>query len=211
MHFIISNIKKQLDNLINQIFKLNEIKINQSLGKYKLEELLLFCDEQLFNNYTNNILYSNRNNFINRYLLNIIEALKLYPDLYDILVKESQNYNLNNELINNGHILMKESNKVDKTKLNIIQRLIDLKFNLKNFDLKNFESFFKNLQNKIDYNISDIKNKNIQKINNEEFTNMLNQVLMQLNNYISQNIIDLNNIIQSNVDIDYILKEIEND
>ena len=209
LHFIISNIKKQLDNLINQIFKLNEIKINQSLGKYKLEELLLFCDEQLFNNYTNNILYSNRNNFINRYLLNIIEALKLYPDLYDILVKESQNYNLNNELINNGHILMKESNKVDKTKLNIIQRLIDLKFNLKNFDLKNFESFFKNLQNKIDYNISDIKNKNIQKINNEEFTNMLNQVLMQLNNYINQNIIDLNNIIQSNVDIDYILKEIE--
>ena len=104
---------------------------------------------------------------------------------------------------------MKESNKVDKTKLNIIQRLIDLKFNLKNFDLKNFESFFKNLQNKIDYNISDIKNKNIQKINNEEFTNMLNQVLMQLNNYINQNIIDLNNIIQSNVDIDYILKEIE--
>ena len=36
LHFIISNIKKQLDNLINQIFKLNEIKINQSLGKYKL-------------------------------------------------------------------------------------------------------------------------------------------------------------------------------
>jgi len=209
LHFIISNVKKQLDYLINQIFKLNEIKINQSLGKYKLEELLLFCDEQLFNNYTNNILYSNRNNFINRYLLNIIEALKLYPDLYDILVKESKNYNLNNELINNGHILMKESNKVDKTKLNIIQRLIDLKYNLKNFDIKNFESFFKNLQNKIDYNISDIKNKNIQKINNEEFTNMLNQVLMQLNNYINQNIIDLNNIIQSNVDIDYILKEIE--
>ena len=209
LHFIISNIKKQLDNLINQIFKLNEIKINQSLGKYKLEELLLFCDEQLFNNYANNILYSNRNNFLNRYLLNIIEAIKLYPDLYDILVKESKNYNINNDLINNGHILSKESNKVDKTKLNIIQRLIDLKYNLKNFDLKNFESFFKNLQNKIDYNISDIKNKNIQKINNEEFTNMLNQVLMQLNNYINQNIIDLNNIIQSNVDIDYILKEIE--
>ena len=33
---------------------------------------------------------------------------------------------------------------------------------------------------------------------------------MQLNNYINQNIIDLNNIIQSNADIDYILKEIEN-
>ena len=210
LHFIISNIKKQLDNLINQIFKLNEIKINQSLGKYKLEELLLFCDEQLFNNYANNILYSNRNNFLNRYLLNIIEAIKLYPDLYDILVKESKNYNINNDLINNGHILSKESNKVDKTKLNIIQRLIDLKYNLKNFNLKNFETFFKNLQTKIDYNISDIKNKNIQKINNDEFTNMLNQVLMQLNNYINQNIIDLNNIIQSNVDIDYILKEIEN-
>jgi hypothetical protein len=41
LHFIISNIKKQLDTLINQIFKLNEIKINQSLGRYKLEEILL--------------------------------------------------------------------------------------------------------------------------------------------------------------------------
>ena len=210
LQFIISNIKKQLDNLINQIFRLNEIKINQSLGKYKLEELLLFCDEQLFNNYVNNILYSNQNNFINRYLLNIIDAIKNYPDLYDILVKEAKNYNLSDNIINNGHISIKENNnKVDKTKLNIIQRLIDLKYNLNHFDIKNFESFFKNLQNKIDYNISEIKNKNNQALNNEEFTNMLNQVLLQLNNYINQNIIDLNNLMQSNVNIDNVLKEIE--
>ena len=210
LQFIISNIKKQLDNLINQIFRLNEIKINQSLGKYKLEELLLFCDEQLFNNYVNNILYSNQNNFINRYLLNIIDAIKNYPDLYDILVKEAKNYNLSHNIINNGHISIKENNnKVDKTKLNIIQRLIDLKYNLNHFDIKNFESFFKNLQNKIDYNISEIKNINNQALNNEEFTNMLNQVLLQLNNYINQNIIDLNNLMQSNVNIDNVLKEIE--
>ena len=211
LHFIISNIKKQLDNLINQIFRLNEIKINQSLGKYKLEELLLFCDEQLFNNYANNILYSNQNNFINRYLLNIIDAIKKYPDLYDVLVKEAKNYNLSDDIINNGHILIKENNnKVDKTKLNIIQRLIDLKYNLNHFDIKNFENFFKNLQNKIDYNISEIKNKNNQALNNKEFTNMLNQVLLQLNNYINQNIIDLNNLMQSNINIDNVLKEIEN-
>ena len=39
---------------------------------------------------------------------------------------------------------------------------------------------------------------------------MLNQVLMQLNSYINQNIIDLNNIIQSNINIENVLKEIEN-
>ena len=66
------------------------------------------------------------------------------------------------------------------------------------------------MQNKIDYNISEIKNKNNQIINNEEFTTMLNQVLMQLNSYINQNIIDLNNIIQSNINIENVLKEIEN-
>ena len=64
-------------------------------------------------------------------------------------INKRENYNINNDLINNGHILSKESNKVDKTKLNIIQRLIDLKYNLKNFNLKNFETFFKNLQTKI--------------------------------------------------------------
>jgi len=214
LHFIISNVKKQLDNLINQIFKLNEIKLGQSLGKYKLEELILFCGEnQLFDNYKNNILYSANNNFINKYLMNIIEAIKKYPDLYDVLVKESKNYILSEDIINNGYTSSNKekenNNKVDKTKLNIIQRLIELKYNLQNLNIKNFETFFKTLQNKIDYNISEIKNKNNQIINNEEFTNMLNQVLMQLNNYINQNIIDLNNIVQSNVNIDNMLKEIE--
>ena len=214
MHFIISHVKKQLDYLINQIFKLNEIKLGQSLGKYKLEELILFCcDNQLFDNYKNNILYSANNNFINKYLMNIIEAIKKYPDLYDVLVKESKNYILSEDIINNGYTSSNKekenNNKVDKTKLNIIQRLIELKYNLQNLNIKNFETFFKTLQNKIDYNISEIKNKNNQIINNEEFTNMLNQVLMQLNNYINQNIIDLNNIVQSNVNIDNMLKEIE--
>ena len=214
LHFIISNVKKQLDYLVNQIFKLNEIKLGQSLGKYKLEELILFCgDNQLFDNYKNKILYSANNNFINKYLMNIIEAIKKYPDLYDILVKESKNYIISEDIINNGYTPSNKekenNNKVDKTKLNIIQRLIELKYNLQNLNIKNFETFFKTLQNKIDYNISEIKNKNNQIINNEEFTNMLNQVLMQLNNYINQNIIDLNNIVQSNVNIDNMLKEIE--
>ena len=211
LHFIISNIKKQLDLLVNQLFRLNEIKIKQSLGKYKLEELLLFCDNgNLFDIYKNKLLYSSKNNFINKYLINIIEAIKKYPDLYDILIKESENFNLSDDITNYGYVTIKENNnKVDKTKLNIIQRLIELKYNLQNINIKNFESFFKNLQNKIDYNISEIKNKNNKKINNEEFTNMLNQVLMQLNNYINHNIIDLNNIMQSNVNIDNFLKEIE--
>ena len=209
LYFIISNIKKQLDNLINQIFRLNEIKINQSFGKYKLEELLAFCDNHLFENYRSNTLYSKQNTFINKYLLNIIEAIKLYPDLYDILNKESKNYNISDDIINCSHILTKENNgKVDKNKLNIIQKLIELKYNLHSFDTKKFETFFKSLQNKIDYNISEIKNKNNQILNNEEFTNMLNQVLSQLNNYINQNILDLNNI-QKNINIDNILKEIE--
>jgi len=209
LYFIISNIKKQLDNLINQIFRLNDIKINQSFGKYKLEELLAFCDNQLFENYRSNTLYSKQNTFINKYLLNIIEAIKLYPDLYDILNKESKNYNISDDIINCSHILTKENNgKVDKNKLNIIQKLIELKYNLHSFDTKKFETFFKSLQNKIDYNISEIKNKNNQILNNEEFTNMLNQVLSQLNNYINQNILDLNNI-QKNTNIDNILKEIE--
>ena len=209
LYFIISNIKKQLDNLINQIFRLNEIKINQSFGKYKLEELLAFCDNHLFENYRSNTLYSKQNTFINKYLLNIIEAIKLYPDLYDILNKESKNYNISDDIFNCSHILTKENNgKVDKNKLNIIQKLIELKYNLHSFDTKKFETFFKSLQNKIDYNISEIKNKNNQILNNEEFTNMLNQVLSQLNNYINQNILDLNNI-QKNTNIDNILKEIE--
>ena len=89
LHFIISNIKKQLDSLVNNIFKLNEFKIKQSLGKYKIEELILFCgDNKLFENYKKKFLYSAQNNFINKYLLNIIEAIKLFPDLYDILYKE---------------------------------------------------------------------------------------------------------------------------
>ena len=215
LHLIISNVKKQLDNLVSQIFKLNEFKIKQSLGKYKIEELILFCgDNNLFENYKNKFLYSAQNNYINKYLLNIIEAIKKFPDLYDILLKESKNIILSNDIINNGYISSgnekENSNKVDKTKLNIIQKLIELKYNLQNLNIKNFEAFFKELQNKIDYNISEIKNKNNQIINNEEFTTMLNQVLMQLNNYINQNIIDLNNIIQSNINIDNLLKEIEN-
>ena len=214
LHFIISNIKKQLDTLINQIFKLNEIKINLSLGRYKLEELILISDNKIFEDYKQIILFSPSNIFINKYLENIIEAIKRYPDIYDLLVKEVKNYNLSNEIINNDYISLNDeksenNNKVNKTKLNIIQKLIILKYNLNEFDINNFKSFFNDLQNKINMNLSEIKNKNAEMINSEEFSNMLNKVLMQLQNYINQNIIDLNNMMQSNVDIDIIIKDIE--
>ena len=52
----------------------------------------------------------------------------MFPDLYDILYKESKNNILSDDIINNGYISSlkgKENtiNKVDKTKLSIIQRL----------------------------------------------------------------------------------------
>ena len=214
LHFIISNIKKQLDTLINQIFKLNEIKINQSLGRYKLEEWLLISDNKIFDDYKQLILYSPENVFIYKYLENIIEAIKRYPDIYDLLVKEIKNYDLSNDIINTNYISLNEEksendNKVNKTKLAIIQKLIELQYNLNDFDLNNFKTFFNDIQNKINYNIAEIKNKNSDIINSIEFTNMLNNVLQQLQNYISKNIIDLDNIMQSNVDIETIIKDIE--
>ena len=78
LHFIISNIKKQLDTLINQIFKLNELKINQSLGRYKLEEIILISDDKVYEDYKQEILFSNNNTFINKYLEKIIDAIKKY-------------------------------------------------------------------------------------------------------------------------------------
>jgi hypothetical protein len=214
LHFIISNIKKQLDTLINQIFKLNEIKINQSLGRYKLEELLLISDNKIFDDYKQMILYSQDNIFINKYLENIIEAIKIYPDIYDLLVKDSKNYNLSNDIINTDYIPLNDeksenNNKVNKTKMSIIQKLIELQYNLNDFDINNFKTFFSDIQNKINYNISEIKNKNSEIINSSEFTNMLNNVLLQLQNYINKNIIDLNNMMQSNIDIDEIIKDID--
>ena len=214
LHFIISNIKKQLDTLINQIFKLNEIKINQSLGRYKLEELLLISDNKIFNDYKQIILSSQDNISINKHLENIIEAIKIYPDIYDLLVKDSKNYNLSNEIINSDYTPLNDeksenNNKVNKTRMNIIQKLIELQYNLNDFDINNFKTFFSDIQNKINYNISEIKNKNSEIINSSEFTNMLNNVLLQLQNYINKNIIDLNNIMQSNIDIDAIIKDID--
>ena len=215
LHFIISNIKKQLDTLINQIFKLNEIKINQSLGRYKLEEILLISDNKIFEDYKQTILFSPDNIFINKYLENIIEAIKRYPDIYDILYKEIKNYNLSNDIINNDYNPLSDeksenNNKVNKISLNLIQKLIVLKYNLSDFDINYFKNFFNDLQNRINMNISDIKNKNSEIINSVDFSNMLNKVLTQLQNYINQNIIDLNNMMQSNVDIDIIIKDIEN-
>ena len=215
LHFIISNIKKQLDILINQIFKLNEIKINQSLGRYKLEEILLISDNKVFEDYKQTILFSPDAHFINKYLENIIEAIKRYPDAYDLLVKEVKNYYLSNDIMNNDYIQLNEdksenNNKVNKTKLNIIQKLTELQYNLNNFDINNFKIFFNDLQNKINYNIAEIKNQKAEIINSEEFTKMLNNVLTQLQSYINKNIIDLNNMIQSNIEIDTIIKDIDN-
>ena len=213
LHFIISNVKKQLDTLINQIFKLNEIKINQSLGRYKLEELLLISDNKVFDDYKQMILYSHDNNFTNKYLESIIDAIKLYPDIYDLLVKDVKNYNLSNDITNSDYISLNEekseNNKVNKTKISIIQTLIELQINLNDFDINSFKTFFNDIQNKINYNIAEIKNKNSEIINSSEFTNMLNNVLLQLQNYINKNIIDLNNIMQSNIDIDGLIKDIE--
>ena len=214
LHFIISNIKKQLDTLINQIFKLNEIKINQSLGRYKLEELLLISDNKVYQDYKEAILLSPNNIFINKFLENIIEAIKLYPDIYDLLVKESKNYHFSDDIINNEYNPLTEDKsekniKINKTKLNIIHKLIELQYYLNNFDLNNFKNFFNDLQKKINLNISEIKNKNSEIINSEEFTNMLNNVLLQLQNYINKNIIDLDNMMQCNVDMDTIIKDIE--
>ena len=214
LHFIISNIKKQLDTLINQIFKLNEIKINQSLGRYKLEELLLISDNKVFQDYKEIILYSQNNIFINNFLGKIVEAIKLYPDIYDLLVKESYNYNISDDIINNDYNPLNDdksdkNTKVNKNKLNIIQKLIELQYHLNNFDVNNFKNFFNDLQNKINLNISEIKNKNSEIINSDEFTNMLNNVLLQLQNYINKNIIDLNNMMQYNIDINTIIKYIE--
>ena len=213
LHFIISNVKKQLDTLINQIFKLNEIKINQSLGRYKLEELLLISDNKVFDDYKQMILYSHDNNFTNKFLESIIDAIKLYPDIYDLLVKDVKNYNLSNDITNSDYISLNEekseNNKVNKTKISIIQTLIELQINLNDFDINSFKTFFNDIQNKINYNIAEIKNKNSEIINSSEFTNMLNNVLLQLQNYINKNIIDLNNIMQSNIDIDGLIKDIE--
>ena len=213
LHFIISNIKKQLDILINQIFKLNEIKINQSLGRYKLEEILLISDNKVFEDYKQAILFSPDAIFINKYLERIIEAIKRYPDAYDLLVKEVKNYYLSNDIMNYDYIQINDdksenNNKVNKTKLNIIQKLLELQYNLNNFDINNFILFFNDLQNKINYNIAEIKNQKAEVINSEEFTKMLNNVLTQLQKYINNNIIDLNNMMQSNLDIDTIMKDI---
>jgi len=149
LHFIISNIKKQLDTLINQIFKLNELKINQSLGRYKLEEIILISDDKVYEDYKQSILFSNNNIFINKYLEKIIDAIKKYSDLYDLLVKNSKNNEYSNEIINSSHNPFaeekSESNKVNKTKLNFIQKLIGLKYNLNNFDLNEFKNFFNDL------------------------------------------------------------------
>jgi hypothetical protein len=92
--------------------------------------------------------------------------------------------------------------------LNIIQKLLELQYNLNNFDINNFKLFFNDLQNKINYNIAEIKNQKAEVINSEEFTKMLNNVLTQLQKYINNNIIDLNNMMQSNLDIDTIMKDI---
>ena len=213
LHFIISNIKKQLDTLINQIFKLNELKINQSLGRYKLEEIILISDDKVYEDYKQAILFSNDNIFINKYLEKIIDAIKKYSDLYDLLVKDSKSYVYSNEIINSSHNPFveekSENNKVNKAKLNFIQKLFELKCNLNNFDINEFKSFFNDLQNKINMNISEIKNKNSEIINGEEFSNMLNKVLLQLQNYINKNIVDLNNMVQCNTDIDSMIKDIE--
>ena len=44
--------------------------------------------------------------------------------------------------------------------MSIIQKLIELQYNLNDFDINNFKTFFSDIQNKINYNISEIKNKN---------------------------------------------------
>ena len=91
----------------------------------------------------------------------------------------------------------------------MLQKLIELQYNLNNFDINNFKLFFNDLQNKINYNIAEIKNQKAEVINSEEFTKMLNNVLTQLQKYINNNIIDLNNMMQSNLDIDTIMKDID--
>jgi len=72
--------------------------------------------------------------------------------LYDLLVKNSKNYEYSDEIINSNHNPFNEekseNNKVNKTKLNFIQKLIGLKYNLNNFDLNEFKTFFNDLQNK---------------------------------------------------------------
>ena len=85
-----------------------------------------------------------------------------------------------------------------------------MQYNLNNFDINNFNIFFNGLQNKINYNIAKIKNQKAEIINSEEFTKMLNNMLTQLQSYINKNIIDLNNMIQSNIEIDTIIKDIDN-
>ena len=215
LHYIISNIKKQLDILINQIYKLNEIKLNQSIlgNRYKIEEILLISDNEIFSDYRQKYLSSENNKFVNIALQNVIEAIKIFADAYDLLYKEIKNYDLSDEIINYEYeVLMtdeKEGGKVNKEKIELIKKLIGIKFFLHDFDINGFKKFFNDLQGNINYNISEIKNKNSDLINGEEFSNMLNKVLIQLQNYISKNVIDLNNMLKCNIDVERMGKNIE--
>lgn len=215
LHYIISNIKKQLDILINQIYKLNEIKLNQSIlgNRYKIEEILLISDNDIFSDYKQKYLSSENNKFINTALQNLIEAIKIFADTYDLLYKEIKNYDLSEEIVNNEYNVLgtdeKEGGKVNKEKLELVKKLIEVKYFLHDFDINGFKKFFNDLQGNINYNISEIKNKSPELINGEEFSNMLNKVLIQLQNYIAKNIIDLNNMVQCNIDVERMGKNIE--
>ena len=202
LNYVIKNIKKQIDLLINMIYKLSLI---QSNSKINIEENIVLSNSNLFKQFYFDY-FQITNEVLNHYLQNIPTIVDLLEPCYDFLQSKYQILlqNISKAILNDKY------NRENKNiKIRTIQNIFCLKLICQNNFLEKFKIFINTLEEKLTRNFAVIKERYDDLINSDKVSNMMTTLAEQLEKFITSNEKSINCLLCSFDEGDNCNKEIE--
>lgn len=181
LNFVIKNIKKQIDLLINLAYKLSLLN---SSSHNSIEDIILLSSSQISTNLFNSFFYdmfSISNEVLNSYLQNIPNIIDILDMCYEIYPKLG---GVCSSAIINDQYNQQNTNKKVKTAKNIFL----IKIFCESGDmLGKMKSFINILEDKLNVNFALIKEKNIDLLNDKKVTDMIDKLSVELEKFIAAN------------------------
>lgn len=204
LNFVIKNIKKQIDLLINMIYKLSLIQSTKN-QKLTIEENIVLSNNNLFKQFYFDY-FQITNEVFNHYLQNIPTIVDLLDPCYEFFQSKYQILlcNINKSILNDKY--NKENNNL---KIKTIQNIFCLKLICQNNFLDKFKIFINTLEEKLTRNFAIIKERYDDLINSDKVSNMMSTLAEQLEKFIRANEKSINGLLSSFDEGDNCNKEIE--
>ena len=193
LNYVIKNIKKQIDLLINMIFKLSLIQSNSKNQKMNIEENIVLSNNNLFKQFYFDY-FQITNEVLNLYLQNIPTIVDLLEPCYDFFQSK---YQMFLPSISKGIINDKYNKENKNVKIKTVQNIFCLKLICQNNFLEKFKFFINALEEKLTRNFAIIKERYDDLINSDKVSNMMTTLAEQLEKFITSNEKSINGLLTS--------------